>query len=98
MDNDEKMQNLIGSQMLADYVLKDLNRWVEASKEYYTGEAIMSDPEFDELQEKLINYNIPILTEFIQSGIYRNGTIEEVTEYTQEMISLFKIKYKDRAK
>ena len=97
MDNDEKMQNLIGSQMLADYVLKDLNRWVEASKEYYTGEAIMSDPEFDELQEKLINYNIPILTEFIQSGIYRNGTIEEVTEYTQEMISLFKIKYKDKS-
>jgi len=97
MNNDERMQNIIGTQMLADYVIKDLNKWVEASKEYYTGEAIMSDPEFDELQEKLLNYKIPVITEFIQSGIYRNGTIEEVTEYTQEMISLFKIKYADKS-
>lgn len=82
---------------LADNQTIELNNWVEATRAYYTDEAIMSDPEFDELQEKLLSYNIPELTHFINSGIFKVDRIEEVAEYTQEMISLFKIKYKNKS-
>lgn len=75
----------------------ELKTYIEASDNYYNDEAQMSDPEFDELTAKLLSYQIPQLTAFIQKGIARNGKIEEVTELTQEMISLFKIKYKNKS-
>lgn len=74
--------------------------WCKACSAYYDTnpdeEPIMSDTEFDELQEELLSSGDEKLIKFIKSGIYRNGKIE-TNHYVQEMISLFKIKWKSKA-
>ena len=70
--------------------------WVDAVIAYYDTESdeepIMSDTEFDALNEELIN-NI-LIGDWIKHSIYRNGKFEQKhDDYEQEMISLFKIKW-----
>lgn len=83
--------------MLTQQQISELSLYVEASKAYYDEEAIMSDPEFDVLTETLLSYNNPEIDKFIESGIYKDGTIVEVSDSTTELISLKKIKYKTLA-
>lgn len=83
---------------LSDEQLSELNQYIEASESYYSSEAIMSDPQFDNLKETLLDYNIPELTEFVKKTIFRDNVgMAEVSEYTQEMISLEKIKWENRS-
>jgi len=88
----------IKSHLTTDQVIL-LDQWISASKEYYAGETIMSDATFDEMTETLLEFNIPELSSFIESGVYRADTDEivEVDFQTQEMISLKKQKYKDKS-
>jgi len=86
--------------LLTEYQQMLISEYIQASKAYYSGEEpLMSDPEFDALSDLLIDQEIPELTKFIESRIYRvNEGMVEVTEefnQTQEMISLKKVKYKD---
>lgn len=78
--------------------LDKLLLWCQASKAYYDTnpdeEPIMSDTEFDDLQEELCL--ITEIAPFIKSSIFRNSGLS-VAHYTQEMISLFKIKWQSRA-
>lgn len=81
---------------LSEPVLTKFNLWCDAVKAYYDTEEgeepIMSDAEFDLLQDELLSYNINELTTFINESIYRNGRFERKHEdYIQEMISLKKI-------
>ncbi len=81
---------------LSEPVLTKFNLWCDAVKAYYDTEEgeepIMSDAEFDLLQDELLSYNINELTTFINESIYRNGRFERKHEdYVQEMISLKKI-------
>lgn len=74
----------------------DFDLWLSAVISYYDTdsdeEPIMSDQEFDELNDALKNNNI--VGSWIKSVIYRNGKFEiKHTDYEQEMISLFKIKW-----
>ena len=88
---------------LPEDILGELELYIDASKEYYTDEAIMSDAQFDELTETLKSYGIKDLTDFIDKTIYREENaagepgMDMVEQYTQEMISLLKIKYKDKS-
>lgn len=52
-------------------------------KAYYDEEAIMSDVEFDVLSEKLVTYEIPEIIKFIESGIYKEGEIIEISTKQQ---------------
>lgn len=87
--------------LLSPEQVDELNLYIEASREYYIGDAIMSDVEFDELSDKLLSYGIGELTKFIETGIYRVGkgldNSLDQTHGKQEMISLFKIKWKDKS-
>ncbi len=70
--------------------------WVDAVIAYYDTESdeepIMSDSEFDALNEELID-NV-LIGDWIKHSIYRNGKFElKHDDYEQEMISLFKIKW-----
>jgi len=81
----------------------DLQKYVEASRIYYVDndseDVIMSDTEFDELKEEIVSWNIPEITIFVESRIYKDGEgmveVDEQFNQRQEMISLFKIKFKD---
>jgi len=80
----------------------DLQKFVEASELYYgrkDGDVIMSDTEFDQLTEDIVSWNIPEITKFIQSRIWVDDEgmveVDEQFNQRQEMISLFKIKFKD---
>jgi len=97
-------ENIISrfSKVLTSGQLSEVILYFEASEAYYgkdiEKEVFMSDSEFDELAEKLLKYNIPEVTRIIKKTIYRGDSgLTEVTEYTQEMISLEKLKYKDRS-
>lgn len=79
--------------MLNQDQIDELLLYVQASKAYYDEEAIMSDVEFDVLSEKLVTYEIPEIIKFIESGIYKEGEIIEISNETTELISLKKIKY-----
>lgn len=83
-------------QKLSEPVLSKFKLWCDAVKAYYDTEEgeepIMSDAEFDLLQDELLSYNINDLTTFINESIYRNGKFERKhDDYVQEMISLKKI-------
>jgi DNA ligase (NAD+) len=76
----------------------ELQQFVGFSEDYYTDESSIPDTVFDELEEKLISYQIDELTQFITTRIFKAGSgMESVSPETQEMISLKKIKYKDRS-
>lgn len=95
-----KIENL--KQILSTDQAILLDQWIFASKEYYSGEAMMADTTFDELTETLIGFEIPELTQFIESTIYTEkngdeGEMIEVSPDTQEMVSLKKQKYKDKS-
>lgn len=80
----------------------ELDLFIEASEKYYMGNTpIMTDAEFDLLSDKLTAYNITELTEFINKSIYRKDEgmvpVDPDNIELQEMISLFKIKYKSKA-
>ena len=83
-------------QLTTDQTLM-LDQWFLASKMYYTEEPILPDSVFDELEEELVNLNIPELTNFIKTTIFNKTEMVVIDEYTQEMISLKKEKYKDRS-
>src|ERR1035437_8368431 len=92
----EKYEHL--KTILTEEQFSELEQWCEASREYYSGETQMSDPQFDNLEETLLDYDIPELTEFIETNIYRSESgMTKVSEQTQEMISLLKEKYKDKS-
>lgn len=93
MEKYEQLRTILNAEQFSE-----LEQWCEASKEYYSGETQMSDPQFDNLEEILLAYDIPELTEFIETNIYRSEKgMEQVAEHTQEMISLKKEKYKDKS-
>ncbi len=90
-----EFQDKLTSEQLSEVIL-----FFDACEAYYnsTDGAIMSDPQFDALQEQLIDYGVPELTKLIESSIYVDVEgLEEVPDETQEMISLNKLKYKDRS-
>lgn len=90
---------LVDSSMLVG-VDKELTKrffsWIEASQAYYDGdEPIMSDAEFDELEESLRNCDCEYIKKFIESQVYKVSGFEFVPNIEDtEMISLFKIKGK----
>lgn len=88
-------QKLIES--LTEEQADNLLLWCNASSFYYDGEElILTDTQFDELQEQLLSIDNDMLKHFIKSTIYRNGIFEPAgNDYVQEMISLFKIKLKE---
>ncbi len=78
----------------------DFDIWLTAVIAYYNTdegeEPIMSDSEFDQLNEALLL--VDNIGDWIKSVIYRNGRFEtKHSDYTQEMISLFKVKWKSKA-
>jgi NAD-dependent DNA ligase len=91
--------------MAASKIFKHLNpeesemfqAYIDACLSYEEGEPIMPDVEFDQLEENLVNLNIPELTTFIETSIRKKDGFEIVSPETQEMISLFKIKWKSLA-
>ena len=81
--------------------LQDLNDYAYASKTYYTETFThISDAEFDALSEK-IEKEQPKVFAWLQSVIFDKDKFVRKTEkngpdFTQEMISLFKIKENNR--
>lgn len=77
-------------------IKEKLTLWIDAVIAYYDTESdeepIMSDSEFDALNEELVD-NV-LIGDWIKHSIYRNGRFEQKhDDYEQEMISLFKIKW-----
>jgi len=99
----ENINNIEFWDKLSEQQQEELNLYIEASKAYYTGEEpIMSDAQFDNLSDTLLEYGLKVLTHFISARLYRKDlgliTVDEVKfNETQEMISLKKEKYKDKS-
>ena len=100
-------------QLLNPQQLEDLKTYVNACIAYYDGstedsdEIVMTDEEFDELQENLIDEfsmaGHQQIVEFLKSGVYRSDTQTLQTQANSnpevsEMISLKKFKFCDEKK
>lgn len=92
-----ELQQLITKQ-LDKVQLEKFELYLKAVEAYYDStESLLSNEYFDNLEEELLELNVPELSKFIQSSIYRRETgLAFVDEYTQEMISLEKIKWKTK--
>jgi DNA ligase (NAD+) len=86
-------------------LLRDFALWQKAATAYYNDESIMSDHEFDELEQRLLKSGNEYITEFIRTHISSTSPttpflkIDDSLEDGQQ-VSLKKVKYhsKDDAK
>lgn len=99
------MSNLLETNLLNDSQKEELRLYIDASEAYYGGEVLMPDDAFDELEKKLLSYDIGELNELIEKNIFRieNGlsnvellVSEEETKHM--LISIKKYKYEGFSK
>ena len=77
-------------------IQKLYEKYIEASKLYYnTGESMMTDEEFDELESYLLENGTDSMKEQIRNSIMTASG--ELSEASGLMISLKKIKFKDNS-